>query len=310
MKFDIDGILNGKRLAISRALSLVERNDVDLTALTDALHGHLGNAYRLGVTGPPGAGKSSLVDRLIDVWRTAGKTVGVISVDPTSPFTGGAILGDRVRMTRHYKDDGVFIRSMATRGSLGGLSGKAQDAADVFDAAGVDIIVFETVGVGQVELDVAQAADTTLVVIVPESGDEIQAMKAGLMEIADLFAVNKADHTGAEKAFRELRGIVELRMHTADWKPPVVKTSVVKEQGIAELEATIQKHYTYLKASGILKQNFRHRLRLKVRDLILERLQSQFWTPERREKMEAAMQKPVEEIPSPVQLVASLFKDD
>ncbi|MCF7801077.1 MAG: methylmalonyl Co-A mutase-associated GTPase MeaB [Candidatus Marinimicrobia bacterium] len=309
MKFDIDGILNGKRLAISRALSLVERNDADLIELTDALHGHLGNAYRIGVTGPPGAGKSSLVDRLIEVWRAAGKTVGVISVDPTSPFTGGAILGDRVRMTRHYKDTGVFIRSMATRGSLGGLSGKAQDAADVYDAAGVDIIVFETVGVGQVELDVAQAADTTLVVIVPESGDEIQAMKAGLMEIADIFAVNKADHAGAEKAFRELRGIVELRMRAADWKPPVIKTSVVKEEGIAELEATIQKHYTYLKESGTLKQNFRHRLRLKVRDLILERLQSQFWTPQRREIMEAAMQKPVDEIPSPVQLVALLFKD-
>lgn len=309
MKFDIDGILNGKRLAISRALSLVERNDTDLIELTDALHGHLGNAYRIGVTGPPGAGKSSLVDRLIDIWRAAGKTVGVISVDPTSPFTGGAILGDRVRMTRHYKDDGVFIRSMATRGSQGGLSGKAQDAADVYDAAGIDIIVFETVGVGQVELDVAQAADTTLVVIVPESGDEIQAMKAGLMEIADLFAVNKADHAGAEKAFRELRGIVELRLHNADWKPPVVKTSAVKETGIAELESQIQKHHEYLSTSGILKQNFQHRLRLKVRDLIMERLQSQFWTPQRRKMMEEALHKPVDEIPSPVQLVSSLFQD-
>ncbi|MCF7796203.1 MAG: methylmalonyl Co-A mutase-associated GTPase MeaB [Lentisphaeria bacterium] len=308
MTFDIDGILNGKRLAISRALSLVERNDTDLIALTDALHGHLGNAYRIGVTGPPGAGKSSLVDRLIEIWRTAGKTIGVISVDPTSPFTGGAILGDRVRMTRHYKDEGVFIRSMATRGSLGGLSSKAQDAADVYDAAGLDIVVFETVGVGQVELDVAEAADTTLVVIVPESGDEIQAMKAGLMEIADIFVVNKADHTGAEKAFRELRGIIQLRLQTADWKPPVVKTSVVKPEGIDDLDKTIQRHYSYLKESGILKEKFRHRQHLKVRDLILERLQTQFWTPERKEIMDAALQKPLDEMPSPVQLMTQLFK--
>lgn len=308
MKFDIDGILNGKRLAISRALSLVERNAADLISLSDALHSHLGNAHRIGVTGPPGAGKSSLVDRLIEVWRAAGKTVGVISVDPTSPFTGGAILGDRVRMTRHYKDDGVFIRSMATRGSLGGLSVRAQDAADVYDAAGIDIIVFETVGVGQVELDVAEAADTTLVVIVPESGDEIQAMKAGLMEIADLFAVNKADRAGAEKAFRELRGIVDLRLRTADWKPPVLKTSAVKQEGIAELDAIIRKHYAYLNETGILKQNFQHRLRLKVRDLILERIQSQFWTPKRQELMDAALRQPLDKIPSPVQLVDSLFK--
>ena len=211
MKIDLDGILDSKRLAISRALSFVENTDNLDMEITDALFKHLGRAYRIGVTGPPGAGKSSLVDRIITYWRDQGKRIAVISVDPTSPFTGGAILGDRVRMGRHYADKGVFIRSMATRGSHGGLALRAQDAADIFDAAGYDIIVYETVGVGQVELDVAKAADTTLVVLVPESGDDIQAMKAGLMEIADLFIINKADRQGANQAFAQIQSMLEMR---------------------------------------------------------------------------------------------------
>ncbi len=307
MKFDIEGILKGERLAISRALSIVERSDNDMTALADALHGHIGHAYRIGVTGPPGAGKSSLVDRLIEVWRADGKTIGVISVDPTSPFTGGAILGDRVRMLRHFKDNGVFIRSMATRGSTGGLSVRAQEAADVFDAAGIDLIVFETVGVGQVELDVAEATDTTIVVVVPESGDEIQAMKAGLMEIANLFVVNKADRSGAEKAFRELRGILDLRLRQSDWKTIVLKTSATKIEGIGTLAQAIEKHHEYLKVAGLLQKNFQRRLRLKVRNLVLSRLQGSFWNAARQTLLDQTLAQPVEKIPSPVVLVNLLF---
>lgn len=308
MTFDINGILNGKRLAISRALSIIENQGVEIDALTDALHGHLGHGYRIGITGPPGAGKSSLLDGLIEVWRQEKKTVGVISVDPTSPFTGGAILGDRVRMMRHHKDDGVFIRSMATRGSLGGLSVRAQDAADVLDAAGLDIIVFETVGVGQVELDVAAASDTTIVVLVPESGDEVQAMKAGLMEIADVFVVNKADREGAEKSFQEVRGMVELRLKRADWKPPVLKTSATKHEGIAELANHINQHYLMLKKNDLLTQKFQDRLRMKIRDIIADRLQNEFWTSHRKAIVEDALNQPIDAMPSPVKLVDVLFK--
>ena len=220
MKFDFDGILNSQRLAITRALSFVENADNLDISLTDALFKYLGRAYRIGVTGPPGAGKSSLVDKIIDYWRGQDKRVAVISVDPTSPFTGGAILGDRVRMGRHYADKGVFIRSMATRGNHGGLAIRAQDFADIFDAAGYDIIIYETVGVGQVELDVAKAADTTIVVLVPESGDDIQAMKAGLMEIANLFVINKADRQGANQAFAQLLSMLEMRQPVEGiWRP-------------------------------------------------------------------------------------------
>lgn len=309
MTFNIDGILNGKRLAISRALSLIENQGPDIDALTDALHGHLGHAFRIGITGPPGAGKSSLLDDLIEVWRKANKTIGIISVDPTSPFSGGAILGDRVRMMRHYKDNGVFIRSMATRGSLGGLSVRAQDAADVYDAAGIDIIIFETVGVGQVELDVAEAADTTVVVIVPESGDEVQAMKAGLMEIADIFVINKADRAGAEKAFREVRGMVDLRLKRADWKPPVLKTSAVKHEGISELAEQIEQHYEFLKKNDLLARKFQDRFQMKIRDIIAERLQNEFWTENRKTRLNATLKQPIDVMPSPMNVVSDLFKN-
>jgi len=308
MTFDIKGILDGKRLAISRALSIIENQRAEIDALTDALHGHLGRAYRIGVTGPPGAGKSSLLDNLIEVWRQTGKTIGIISVDPTSPFSGGAILGDRVRMMRHYKDNGVFIRSMATRGSLGGLSVRAQDAADVYDAAGIDMIVFETVGVGQVELDVAKAADTTIVVIVPESGDEVQAMKAGLMEIADIFVINKADRAGADKAFREVRGMVDLRLKQADWKPPVLKTSAIKHEGIDELADQIERHREYLEQNDLLIRKFQDRFRMKIRDIIADRLSSDFWTQERKNLLDTTLNRPIEAIPSPVRLAQTLFK--
>ncbi len=290
MKIDLNGILDSKRLAISRALSFVENTDNLDMALTDALYKHLGRAYRIGVTGPPGAGKSSLVDHIISYWRNQDKRIAVISVDPTSPFTGGAILGDRVRMGRHYADKGVFIRSMATRGSHGGLALRAQDAADIFDAAGFDIIVYETVGVGQVELDVAKAADTTLVVLVPESGDDIQAMKAGLMEIADLFIINKADRQGANQAFAQIQSMLEMRLPEKGlWPSQVIKTSALKEEGISDLMDAMVEHRQFLDEQGIIRQNFRDRILFKIKSHIEENVLRSFWTADRMTHLEQAM---------------------
>jgi len=290
MKIDLNGILDSKRLAISRALSFVENTDNLNMEITDALFKHLGRAYRIGVTGPPGAGKSSLVDRIITYWRKQDKRIAVISVDPTSPFTGGAILGDRVRMGRHYADKGVFIRSMATRGNHGGLALRAQDAADIFDAAGFDIIVYETVGVGQVELDVAKAADTTLVVLVPESGDDIQAMKAGLMEIADLFIINKADRQGANQAFAQIQSMLEMRHPEKGlWSPQVIKTSALQDEGISKLTNALVEHRQFLGQHGIIRQNFKDRILLKIKSHIEEHVLHEFWTTERQHQLNEAM---------------------
>jgi len=290
MTIDLNGILNAERLAITRALSFVENSPMEDMALTDQLFPHLGKAYRVGITGPPGAGKSSLVDRLIQFWRSQDKKVAVILVDPTSPFTGGAILGDRVRMGRHYADKGVFIRSMATRGSQGGLALRAQDAADVFDAAGFDVVLYETVGVGQVELDVAQAADTTVVVLVPESGDDIQAMKAGLMEIADLFVINKADRQGANQSFAQIQSMLEMR-HPEEglWPAQVVKTSALKDEGISDLSQALEAHQIFLTKHGVMEQNLKDRLRLKIKARVEDQILGQFWTSEKRNMLEKAL---------------------
>ncbi|MCF6238090.1 MAG: methylmalonyl Co-A mutase-associated GTPase MeaB [Candidatus Marinimicrobia bacterium] len=292
MKIDLDGILNSRRLAITRALSFVENSDDLDMALTDALFQHLGHAYRVGITGPPGAGKSSLADRMIEYWRSKDKRVAVISVDPTSPFTGGAILGDRVRMGQHYSDKGVFIRSMATRGSQGGLALRTQDAADVFDAAGFDIILYETVGVGQVELDVAQAADTTLVVLVPESGDDIQAMKAGLMEIADLFVINKADRQGANQAMVQIQSMLAMR-HPEEgiWSPEVLKTNALNAEGTATLMERLEAHQQFLLEQGIFRQNFKDRIIAKIRNHIDQHVMDQFWTAEKTDVLNGSMAK-------------------
>ena len=308
MKLDINGILNAQRLAITRALSFVENtNDLDMS-LTDALFPNLGKAYRIGITGPPGAGKSSLVDRLIGYWRAADKKVAIISVDPTSPFTGGAILGDRVRMGRHYADKNVFIRSMATRGSQGGLALRAQDAADVFDAAGFDIIMYETVGVGQVELDVAQAADTTVVVLVPESGDDIQAMKAGLMEIADLFVINKADRQGANQAFAQIQAMLEMR-HPEDgiWAAQVVKTSALQGEGMTSLTDAIEAHQDFLHKTGIIRQNFRQRTRAKIQTRVEKNILNEFWNPQKQAMLDEVMETENLELLSPSQIVNSIL---
>ncbi len=274
----VEGMLAGDRLALARLITLVENRSPLVPELMRRIHPHTGRAYTVGITGPPGAGKSTLVDRLTARLRPAQATVGVIAVDPTSPFTGGAVLGDRIRMQDHTLDPGVFIRSMATRGSLGGLARATAAVQKLLDAFGMDWILVETVGVGQSELDIMKLADTTVVVLVPESGDAIQTMKAGLLEIADVFVVNKADREGAPALVTELRYMVHLHKQgqqaarELDWEVPVLPTVAATGGGVDELLGEIRRHRTALEAGGALERRRRARRAAELRELLVAEL--------------------------------------
>lgn len=238
-------MMEGDKRALSRLMTFVDNRHDDLLDLMAEVSQKAGRAQKIGVTGPPGAGKSTLVDKLITHYRKQDLTVGIVAIDPSSPFSGGAVLGDRIRMQNHASDEGVFIRSLGSRGAHGGLSRATQDIVHLFDAFGFDVILIETVGVGQTELDIMSVADSTLVVLVPESGDTIQTMKAGLMEIADLFVVNKSDREGADKIFHELKTL--SHMYSTEWEVPVLKSVAVKNEGVAEVIAGLLAHREFLK---------------------------------------------------------------
>jgi LAO/AO transport system kinase len=242
-------MLAGDRLALARLMTLVENRHPETPTVMSLIHERCGRAYTIGITGPPGAGKSTLVDRLIGKLREGGHSVGIIAIDPSSPFSGGAVLGDRIRMQSHYLDEQVFIRSLSTRGSHGGLARATRNVARLLDAFGKDFVLIETVGVGQTELDVMRVADTTVVVLVPEAGDTVQTMKAGLLEIADIFVVNKADREGALRIKTELEMMVQMRPQ-AEWAVPVLLTQATAGQGIAELLDTVMRHRDFWRGSG------------------------------------------------------------
>jgi LAO/AO transport system kinase len=308
----------GRKSALARLVSVVENHRDGYDRFLAGLQPRIGRARRIGVTGPPGAGKSTLCAALVRRFREQGLTVGLVAVDPTSPFTGGALLGDRIRMESVALDDGVFIRSMATRGSLGGLAAATREVADVLDAFGFDRVLVETVGVGQTELDIARTADTSVVVLVPESGDSIQTLKAGLMEIADVFVVNKADRPGADRLRNELELMLGLRSgatlknvpahHGVDlsrpmtederlamnpgraarraaqeelpdkWTPPVLRSVASQGEGLTELLDALDRHFRYLERSGALRERRRARLRDRVIDVVEQRVRQRLWT--------------------------------
>jgi LAO/AO transport system kinase len=299
----------GQPAALARAVSIVENHRPGYDELMARLHPRLGRAKRIGITGPPGAGKSTITNQLVQSFRATGARVGVVAVDPTSPFTGGALLGDRVRMEAVSLDPGVYIRSMATRGSLGGLSARTAEVADVLDAFGFDWILIETVGVGQSELDIARTADTTVVVLVPESGDSIQTLKAGVMEIADVFVVNKADRPGADRLANDIELMLGLRRGTATanvpahhgvqlktinpiriareaakaehpdtWTPPVLRTTASKGEGVDAVVEAVTRHLRYLDSSGLLQERRRARLRNQVVEVVAERVRGRLWS--------------------------------
>jgi LAO/AO transport system kinase len=277
MKKTAERILNGDILAAARLMRDIDDRMPEATEVLKELYPKTGRAYIIGVTGAPGSGKSTLVDRMVDVFRKEGKSVGIVAVDPTSPFTGGAILGDRVRMQRHATDDGVFIRSLATRGCLGGLTRSTQDIVHVMDAMGKDIIIVETVGVGQDEVDIVNLAHTSVVVLVPGMGDEIQAIKAGIIEIGEIFVINKSDREGTDKTEYELRLVLEMGKKREDgWEPPIFRTEAILGKGVAEVVSGMTRHQHVLMQTPAMERKLKERAKVTFLQILQSEVMGYF----------------------------------
>lgn len=284
----VDGLLEGNPRALAKLLSLVEDRGEGFREVVDRVFPHTGGAYRVGVTGPPGVGKSTLVDRLVPLFREDGTKVGVLASDPTSPFSGGALLGDRVRMRALIDDEGVFIRSLATRGGLGGLFRATYEASLLLEAAGYGVVVYETIGVGQAEIDVVRAADSVAVVLTPQSGDAVQALKAGLMEIADVFVINKADQEGADRAAEALQvALSHSREGEAAWTSPILKAVATEGEGLDRLKGVLDHHRAFLGEAGLAKRR-NARLRAFVQGEVEELLRRELWDEEGRARLDQA----------------------
>ncbi len=308
MPLDINEILESIRrkdiLSISRIITQIESSNCD--ELLSEIFPYTGNAFRIGITGPPGAGKSSITNELITRYRNLNKTVAVIGVDPTSPFTGGALLGDRLRMAQHFSDKGVYIRSMASRGSQGGLSYMSQDVGNVLDCAGFDVIIYETVGVGQIELDVMKSSDLVIVVLVPESGDDIQMMKAGLMEIGNIFVINKSDRSGSDKLKTSMQQIFSLKNNLESWNNPIVKTSIIENFGLNKLFKQANDYHNYFKKSGLQNIILKDRYKQQIESIVIREFQIKFWNKVRKKYLNSVLENDQKDWPSPINLLKKI----
>ena len=304
----IDGLKKKNIISISKLISFIENNSAESSIINNAIFPLINNSYRIGITGPPGAGKSTITNLLIKHFRKLKKSVAVLLVDPSSPFTGGALLGDRIRMNMHYEDSSVFIRSIATRGSKGGLSISSNEIADVLDAAGFDIIIFETVGVGQIEVDVVEQVDTVVLTLVPESGDDIQMMKAGIIEIADIFLINKSDRKDSDKLYTALENMLSISKVESLWKPKIIKTIATKDEGIDILVKELLNHNNLISDSKNKFDKLNKRYINKIDSLLVEQIKNKFWTEENIQNLNNELKKTPNKRLSPIKLINKLYK--